>query len=221
MEAAIDFLCARRLQRNFILVAGAIDQNRNAVSGKLGALAEAMPKTAAAAALAALSMGGVLPLFGGIAKEMVYEVGLNSGPWIAAAVVAGGVFFFFIAASAAFGPFWLRVREEDPPAAPAAVHEAPLSMAFSMLALSAGSIILGIFPQWIAAPFAGRPLPLRRPSCALQLSLWHGLIAAFILSVFTILLGVALMRREVIARHRWKDDHSVGRMPPMHSYCGS
>jgi multicomponent Na+:H+ antiporter subunit A len=195
LEAAIVFLLAHALYKGTLfLVAGAIDHETGTRDiRQLGALAEAMPKTAAAAALAALSMGGVLPLFGGIAKEMVYEVGLNSGPWIAAAVVAGGVFFFFIAASAAFGPFWLRVREEDPPAAPAAVHEAPLSMAFSMLALSAGSIILGIFPQWIAAPFAGPAVAsaAARP-VALQLSLWHGLNAAFILSVFTILLGIAL-----------------------------
>jgi multicomponent Na+:H+ antiporter subunit A len=127
LEAAIVFLLAHALYKGTLfLVAGAIDHETGTRDiRQLGALAEAMPKTAAAAALAALSMGGVLPLFGGIAKEMVYEVGLNSGPWIAAAVVAGGVFFFFIAASAAFGPFWLRVREEDPPAAPAAVHEAP------------------------------------------------------------------------------------------------
>ena len=112
---------------------------------------------------------------------------------MAAAVVAGGIFFFFIAASAAIGPFWLRVRNTDRPDTSAPVHEAPFSMWSSMLVLSAGSLILGIFPQWIAAPFAGpaASAAIARPA-ALELSLWHGMNTAFILSVLTILAGAAL-----------------------------
>src|SRR5690606_19888794 len=60
-------------------------------SSALGGLRHAMPLTAAAALLGALSMAGLPPFVGFAAKELVYEVGLASAmSWllIAAALLA-------------------------------------------------------------------------------------------------------------------------------------
>ncbi len=201
LKAAVVFLVAHALYKGTLfLVAGAVDHETGTRDiRQLGALARPMPKTAAAAAIAALSMAGVLPLFGGIAKEMAYEAGLESGPWIAAAVVAGGVFFVFIAAAAVFGPFWRRAAGPDSPKPPAQAHEAPPGMWGSTLALSLCSLLLGLLPQTVAVPLAGPAVASVAPGAsALELSLWHGVNTALMLSLGTLLLGAALYS----VRHR-------------------
>ncbi len=194
MKAALVFMLAHALYKGALfLVAGAVDHGAGTRDiRQLGRLARTMPKTATAAILAALSMGGILPLFGGIAKEMVYEVGLHYGPWMASAMVAGGVFFFYIAACAAFGPFW-QAKTLPGPGTPSHIHEAPFSMWASTMVLALCSLALGLFPQTLAAPLAGPAASAAANSSdGMELALWHGLNPALILSLFTVLFGVAL-----------------------------
>ncbi len=195
LEAAIVFLLAHALYKGALfLVAGGVDHETGTRDiRKLGGLSQAMPKTTASAAIAALSMGGVLPLFGGIAKEMTYEVALKFGLWITAAVVAGGIFFFFIAASVAFGPFWVSTRQTEPQKLPEHIHEAPFCMWASTMVLASFSLGLGIIPQRIAAPLAAPAASAATGNTTvLELSLWHGVNPALVLSIFTILSGIAL-----------------------------
>lgn len=195
LEAAMVLLLAHALYKGALfLVAGAVDHETGTRDlGRLGGLARVMPKMAVSAALAALSMAGVLPLFGGIAKETVYEVGLEFGPWITSAVVAGGIFFFYIAASIAIGPFWKSKEGSDLPISPAHVHEAPFSMWSSTLILSGSGLILGILPQRLAAPLAGPAASAAAGAHSpLELALWHGIGPAWLLSVLTIITGAAL-----------------------------
>ncbi len=195
LEAAAVFLLAHALYKGALfLVAGAVDHGTGMRDiRQLGGLLRAMPKTAAAAAMAALSMAGVIPLLGGIAKEMVYEVSLGFGPWIAAAVVVGGIFFFYAAASAVFGPFWSNTGNSGPSIPPARIHEAPFRMWSSALVLSGSSLVLGLLPQKAAAPLAGPAASAAAgaPS-SLELALWHGMNPALVLSLVTILSGAGL-----------------------------
>ena len=195
LEAAMVFMLAHALYKGALfLVAGAVDHGTGTRDlRQLGGLLHAMPKTAAAATIAALSMGGVLPLFGGIAKEMVYEVASEFGPWITFAVVAGGIFFFYIAAGTAFGPFWQRKGNASRPGDPAHIHEAPFSMWTSTMVLSLSSLVLGILPQTLAAPLAGPAASAATGADAgFELALWHGVNTALILSLLTILSGAML-----------------------------
>jgi multicomponent Na+:H+ antiporter subunit A len=195
LEAAIIFMLAHALYKGALfLVAGAVDHGTGTRDIRnLGGIASSMPKTAIAAAAAALSMAGVLPSFGGIAKEAVYEVALEFGPWITAAVVAGGIFFFFVAARVGLGPFWQHTGNGDPAGSPAHIHEAPISMWASAMLLSLCSLALGILPQGIAAPLAAPAVSAAAGvPVALELSLWHGINPALILGLFTILSGAAL-----------------------------
>ena len=82
-----------------------------------------MPIIATVAGVAALSMAGVPPLFGFIAKELTYEAGLGSGMGAMAALFCGGMLFVFVAGSVGIGPFWGKLcRTPHPP------HEAPFSL---------------------------------------------------------------------------------------------
>ncbi|MFB3140368.1 MAG: proton-conducting transporter membrane subunit, partial [Candidatus Acidiferrales bacterium] len=74
VKAAIVSILVHALYKGALfLVAGAVEHETGTRDvDRLGGLRRAMPITAAAAALAALSMAGLPPLFGFIGKEMVY-----------------------------------------------------------------------------------------------------------------------------------------------------
>jgi multicomponent Na+:H+ antiporter subunit A len=80
--AAVAFLFGHALYKGALfLVAGAIDHETGTREvDRLGGLRGAMPITAAAAGLAALSMAGLPPFFGFIGKELSYEAVLGGRP---------------------------------------------------------------------------------------------------------------------------------------------
>ncbi len=84
------FLLVRAVQGALFLVAGILDHETGTRDiRRLGGLARAMPITAAAAVLAALSMAGLPPMLGFINKELFYEAKLQAPPGGAGHLVAG------------------------------------------------------------------------------------------------------------------------------------
>lgn len=174
------------------MVAGAIDHEAGTRDVlRLGGLRTLMPLSFAAAVLAALSMAGIPPLFGFIAKELVYEaaLGIPTGAvlFISLAVLAN---MAIVAASAivVLRPF-LGARVETPKKA----HEAPLLMWVGPLTLAALSIVLGVLPFLIdsslmipvASSVYGAPLDF-------YLSLWHGINLPLLLSLLTLAGGIGI-----------------------------
>ena len=194
VAAAVTFLLAHALYKGALfLVAGAVDhaaRTRNV--DQLSGLRRAMPITAVAAALAALSMAAVPPLFGFVAKEQFY-VAILQGPaprlFIAAAVIASAL-FVAIAVAVGVRPFWGNSMAAGSP-----VHEAPTSMWLGTIILAVGGVLLGIFPALVDLPvlapaaqaILNQPLPNE-----LHLALWHGLNLPFALSMVTIVAGLGI-----------------------------
>jgi multicomponent Na+:H+ antiporter subunit A len=195
--AAILFLAGHALYKGTLfLVAGAVDHETGMRDvTQLGGLRGAMPITAAAAGLAALSMAGLPPLAGFLAKESFYEAALEApGGWLIAAAVAASVLLVAVAAIVSLGPFFGEKRKtmKHPHEAPPAMWLGPALLA--ALGLAAGALP-GAFGGWFIGPaasaVAGRALEL-------ELVLWHGFNPVLGLSALTLLVGFAVYA----ARHR-------------------
>lgn len=190
LEAAVVLLLAHGLYKGALfLVAGILDHETGTRDiTQLGGLFSSMQRTAIAGGLAALSMAGLPPLFGFIAKEMYYEVGIEYGLLLATAIVLGGLFFVFVAAAAGIGPFWGERKET-----PKSPHEAPSGMWLGPLILAGLSLLFGIFPGMIngmlVSPAASAAIG---EASSVSLALWHGVNPAFLLSVATIVAGAGL-----------------------------
>ncbi|WP_224242827.1 putative monovalent cation/H+ antiporter subunit A [Hyalangium gracile] len=216
LHAAGVFLLAHALYKGALfLSAGSIDHATGTRDlSLLGGLRRAMPVTATAVGLSALSMAGLTPAFGFIAKELVYEAALQEGPATWLATVASALTFMplvAVAAMLALQPFLGPSRE-----LPHAPHEAPAGMWLGPLVLSALGLVLGAQPALVGGLLA-RASPGLEPSELAPLKLWHGLTPALGLSVLSLAGGVGLFLlrdriRAFLARLR------LGRWGPERAY---
>ncbi len=127
-------------------VAGNVDHGTGTrVIDQLGSLRHAMPWTAAAALLAAMSMAGMPLSFGYIAKDLILEAKTSGDvfAFASAAYTVFGAIAVAVAGVAAFRIFW-RPRGENLP--PPDAHEGGLSLVGPPLVLALIGIGLGIFP---------------------------------------------------------------------------
>ncbi|MEW5421439.1 putative monovalent cation/H+ antiporter subunit A [Amorphus sp. 3PC139-8] len=191
LTGAVLYLIAHALFKGgLFMVAGTIDHETGTreIDG-LGGLAGKMPITFFAALIACLSMAGLPPLIGFVAKEVLYE-GLwhASGVSLALAVaVLGNAMMFAVAVILVFKPF-LGAHQETPKPA----HEGPISLWLGPIVLGLLSLVgaLGLEATThaivgpMASAVAGRPLDLH-----LHL-IPTGLKPPVILTLITIALGV-------------------------------
>lgn len=181
------------------LVAGIIDHaNGTRDIRRLAGLARAMPLVAAAALLAGLSMAGLVPTFGFIAKETLLEnfygfIGAGDilVGWIGlVASVLGGALFVAYSLTLIWEPFLRRRAPLDE----AHVHHAPpVLFVLPVLILTLiGAVIpflLSVVEHDLFAPPAaailGAPVEV-------HLLLWHGLTPVFLTSLLAIGIGVVI-----------------------------
>jgi multicomponent Na+:H+ antiporter subunit A len=195
VQAVTVFLLAHALYKGALfMVAGAVDHETGTRDAdRLGGLRRAMPITATAAVLAALSLAAIAPLFGFIGKEMLLEAALESPAhrFLVPVVVMAGALFVAVAAIVGYRVFF---REFIP--TPKPPHEAPPSLWLGPLLMAMAGLVLGLFPalasQWVLSSAMAAVLGWREPYEPLKLSLWHGLTPALALSAGSILLGVIL-----------------------------
>jgi multicomponent Na+:H+ antiporter subunit A len=184
------FLVGHALYKGALfLVAGAVDHGTGLRDvERLGGLRRAMPITAAAAGVAALSMAGLPPLAGFLAKESFYESLLaapRAGTWLFAAAMAASVLLVAVAAIVSLGPFFGEKREmlKKP-------HEAPPSLWLGPVVLGIAGLLAGLLPgafgSWFIAPAASAAAGWR---VDLSLALWHGLNPVLGLSAATLAAG--------------------------------
>jgi len=181
------------------MVAGCVDHESGTRDiTKVGGLAALMPATAGAAILAGLSMGGLPPFTGFLAKEALYAgIKLESGADYAtlAVLIFGNALMLAVGLAVAIKPFW-GARPETPKTP----HEAPLSMLTGPVVLAALGLIIALathmFNADIMTPLA---TAIRGMPTAVDLHFWAGINQALILSVLTVLLGlIFLLRYEVM-----------------------
>ncbi len=193
--AAGVFILAHALYKGALfMVAGTIDHETGTRDvRRLGGLRAAMPWTAAGGVLAAVSMAGVLPAFGFVSKELLYdaiwqvpEIGV---PALVAAIGSSAL-FVAVALRTGVAPFFIGASTDLPHATP---HEAPPSMWVGPLVLGVLALALGVGSAAVGTAFLlplgsainGAPVDVR-------VYLWHGFTPVLGLSVLTLGLGLAL-----------------------------
>lgn len=190
LKAGMVLLLAHALYKGALfLVAGAVDHECGTRDvRKLGGLRRLMPVTTLAAVLAALSMAGLPPLLGFIAKEAFYEASLEIGLWLAVAALIASVFNVFVAGTVSLETFWGRSRQEFDH-----VHEAPFGLWLGPVLLGGLGVLFGLWPGLVSssliAPAASASL---QQELMVKLALWHGINPALILSAVTLALGIGL-----------------------------
>ena len=170
-------------------------------AGVLGGLAGAMPVTAAAAGLAALSMAGIPPFLGFIAKEVAYSGAVGASLWgfVVLAALAANALMFAVAGIVAFKPFFGPQGK-----LPHAPHEGPWPMLagpviLGVLGLAFG-ILHGLAASWVIEPATNAVLGFTDSGG--RVKLWAGINLALGLSVVTFILGAILYLRHQALRDR-------------------
>lgn len=166
----------------------------------LGGMARTLPHTALAAILASLSMAGLPPFIGFIAKEYLFEAQLNSA-WHALPVVVAIVVnatLVAIAAIVTLKPFFARrtATHEHRHAEPFGLTIGPLTL--GLLGLAAG-IFPNVVARYLVVPAASA---LHGTTLDLTFSLWHGLTPMLALSAVVVTLGALLAWRWDAAHDR-------------------
>jgi len=202
IKAAMVFLLVHSLYKgSLFLVAGTIDHETGIRDvNSIGGLFKAMPLTAIAACLAALSMAGLPPLFGFIAKELVYEAKLqvpDIGTLIAIIGILSNILLIAVAGILSIQMFFGSKKQtpKDP-------HEAPISMVLGPIVLSVLGLIVGLFPDSLAKPLISAAVSaVRAEQTTIKLALWHGINQILMLGLLTLVGGViAYLAREKIKK---------------------
>ena len=217
--AAIAFLIVHAFYKaGLFLVAGIVDHGTGVRdASRLRGLGGAMPLTAIAACMAALSMSGLPPFLGFVAKELVYESVLADGPFVT--VVAAGTFLVnvgtvAIAALLAIRLFFgARLPTPQPPHDPGpAMLAGPLLLA--VLGVASSLLLAWTGERWIepaAAAVIGAP-------SGLELSLWHGLTPVLALSAVTIACGFGVYLAWPRVRPWLQSRRAIDRAGPSRGY---
>lgn len=196
LAAAMAFLLAHSLYKGALfMIAGIIDHETGSKDLRdTGGLFRAMPVTAVVAGVAALSLAGVLPMFGFVAKELLFESMLDDPrTWLLPIVVAGAVMTVAVAALIGLLPWY-----GQPVTTKKIPHEAPPALLAGPVVLATLGLLGGLFAPWVdqhllaaaTGAVAGTPV---NP----DLALWHGLNPALGLSLFSLIAGLLL--------YRWRD----------------
>ncbi|QNP80185.1 putative monovalent cation/H+ antiporter subunit A [Agrobacterium tumefaciens] len=193
IEAAVLYLVAHSLFKGALfMVAGIIDHETGTRDiTKLGGLRKAMPITFVAALAAAISMAGLPPFFGFLAKEEIYYALAHGNPravlFTGIAILGNGL-MFAVAFAVGLKPFLGKPVKTPKPA-----HEGPLLLWLgpALLALKGLTIALfsGIAHFYISTPMASAIAGEVRP---VEISLIPHIGVPLGLSLLTIALGIVL-----------------------------
>lgn len=148
VEAAVYYLFAHSLFKGgFFMIAGTIDHEAGTRDiRKLGGLRAAMPVTFAAAIIAAISMAGLPPMIGFIAKEEIYYAVAKADVWslaVTIVAIAGNALMAVIGAVVALKPFLGRFRAKSDH-----VHEGPVLLWAGPVVLGLTGLASALFAAW-------------------------------------------------------------------------
>ena len=155
VEGAVLYLIAHALFKgSLFMVAGLIDHESGTRDlTKLGGLAKAMPITFAAGLAGAISMGGLPPFVGFLAKEGIYEA-LDAGTMFATifliVALIGNALMFAVGFGVGLTPF-IGKKTETPKHA----HEGPVLMWLGPVALGIAGLLAAVFAHYFNDHFSG------------------------------------------------------------------
>ena len=190
LEAALIGILAHALYKaTLFLVAGAVDHatgTRNL--DELGGLAKYLPGWAIVAVIAGLSMAGLPPLMGFVAKESLLHAMLETPPALIVIVVSAAL-TVAMAFILIWDVFWGTREPHHHP------HESSKGMLFAPAVLAGGSLLAGLQLQAFVAPLLMPMMPHE-----LHLTLFAGINTPFILSVVAIVSGIGVFATRNIWR---------------------
>ncbi len=214
VQAAMIFVLAHALYKGTLfMVVGNIDhQTGTRDVSELSGLRKKMPYTFAAAALASMSMAGVLPFFGFVAKELLYTATHESPVWAyftLAATFVASVLFAALSIEIGYKIFFGKEVQT-----PIKTREAAPGMLFGPLVASFLGLLGGLFSEQLAQPLLHHTSNVAlKVDSVLELMLWHGFSLIFVLSLLTLLVGwgVYLLRHKIRAfANRFSLNNSIG-----------
>ncbi|TFF25650.1 putative monovalent cation/H+ antiporter subunit A [Jiella endophytica] len=190
---AVLYLIAHSLFKGgLFMVAGSVDHGAHTRElDRLGGLARYMPITFTAALLCALSMGGITPFVGFLAKEEIYHALEHPDAWhvfLIAAAILGNALMFAAAFIVALKPFVGRLPEtiHHP-------HEGGLTIWLGPLVLGVAGLVGALFSETYHHFFSG---PMASSAigapAGIEISWVPHLNLAFALSLATIGLGILI-----------------------------
>jgi multicomponent Na+:H+ antiporter subunit A len=194
VKAAMTYLVAHALYKGALfLVVGAVDHETHTRNlDELGGLWRRMPLSTATAILAALSMAGILPLYGFIAKELYLETVWKSphaSEWLTGVSVAASLLLVAGAGLVGFWPYFGKLTDKTKDA-----HEASSSFWIPAMILAASGLACGLSPQWLTGSLLEPAVAsVRQSSTELHLKLWHGVTPPFLLSLVALAGGAVLL----------------------------
>lgn len=198
-KALVISILAHALYKSALfMVAGIVDHETGTRDlRKLGGLARLMPITTVIAIIAGLSMAGLPPLFGFLAKETLLATTLHPSlppllgvvfPWLA--VLAGAL---LLGQSGIFVYDTFLAKPADPQN-PAKGHEPAIGMWLAPAIPAILSIVIGLLPEpeILASFLASAASAAYGDKVKVSLALWAGLSAPLILSIVAVSLGSLL-----------------------------
>lgn len=215
--AAMAFLFAHSLYKGALfMVAGILDKQAGVKDlTQARGLFRAMPVTAAVAGLAALSLAGVLPMFGFVAKEKLFLSIFDAGmAWLTPVVAIGAVLTVGVGALVGIQPWYGETTESPRPAS----DPGPTLLAGPMILATLG-ILFGIFTpqvdQYLLTPAAAA---VSGQAVEPMLALWHGLNLALAMSIASLALGLLLYRWRSHFRHATRFSDAFAARGPEYLY---
>ena len=192
-RAAMVFLLVHALYKAALFLGvGTIDHEAGTRDVRLlGGLARAMPLTAVAVVASALSMAGLPPLFGFVAKELFYEAkqeAPRAGQILAIASFAASALVAAAAGLVGWRPFFGPKR-----GTPKRAHEAPAALWLGPVVLAGVSVTLGLLPDLLATPIVEPAVSaVRGERTEIVLVPWLGMSPALAQSLLMLATGALL-----------------------------
>jgi multicomponent K+:H+ antiporter subunit A len=201
----IGILAHALYKSSLFLVVGIIDHETGTRDlRKLGGLRKSMPFTFAIGLLAALSMAGLPPLFGFLAKETLLATSVHhSLPTVVAWIltltsVLSGALMLAVSGRMIWDTFLGRPRDPKIQS-----HEAPAAMLLAPAVPTIVSLVLGQLPgpKEEAALLANAAGAAYGANVKVSTALWTGLNVPLLLSIIAISIGIVIFiyRRRIIA----------------------
>lgn len=198
-HAGVTLLLAHAaFKATLFMVVGVIDHQAHTRDlRRLSGLGRRLPGTATIAVAASLSMAGLPPLLGFIAKEEAFESFAGGelgamGPVALAGIVLGSILTAAYTARFVWGAFASKPRERVRDAVGADVPRPPVSFVTPAAVLAVTGLLLGVVPALVDRLVEEGTQALVASADPDHLALWHGVGLPLWLSVVAVGGGLAL-----------------------------